>query len=463
VKTYLISIPILGVFAIASTSLFAADAPASASPAPSPAPSVKSPAQFNVRDYGAKGDNATKDTDAFQKALDACAAAGGGEVDVPAGNYIIGSVEMHSNTTLHLDKDVFVIESPDIADYPLITGRFEGATTQIHRGMIFANQADHIAITGPGGFVPTSALGTLRNPRAPIAIEMMECQDVVFDGFSLQYDRPANTQIWCIHPNYCTNMLIKGLYIRSQGTNGDGIDVDSDSNVVVENCDISAGDDAISIKSGRGMDAVRIGRPSENILIKDSTLRSVHFAALGFGTEISGGVRNVTVSNCTISGVQNAVFIKSRDGRGGFMENISLDNITVDQSPTFIGIDLMSKGTQASEPVPGDIEKWTHVSNLRFTNIKVNNVRALVETQASRVGPGVAPERPIEGLTLANITGTCQRGITLTNIVNANFSGIAVTGFSGNLLNLTNVTGTGLDDPAKASPTAAPAATTAAP
>jgi len=457
--------PLLSVIAIASTSLFAADAPASASPTTSPTSSIKSPIQFNVRDYGAKGDNATKDTDAFQKALDACAAAGGGEVVVPAGNYLIGSVEIHSNTTLHLDKDVFVIESPDIADYPLITGRFEGATTQVHRGMIFANNADHIAITGPGGFVPTSALGTLRNPRAPVTIETMECKDVVFDGFSLQYDRPANTQIWCIHPNYCTNVVIKGLYIRSQGTNGDGIDVDSDSNVVVENCDISAGDDAISIKSGRGMDAVRIGRPSENILVKDCTLRSVHFAALGFGTEISGGVRNVTVANCTISGVQNAVFIKSRDGRGGYMDNISLDNITVDQSPTFVGIDLMSKGNAASEQVPGDIEQWTHVQNLSFTNIKVNNVRSLVETQTSRAGPGVSPKRPIEGLTLANITGTCQKGITLTNIVNANFSGITVTGFTGNLLNLTNVTGTGLDDPTQTAGAAAPAAgsTTATP
>jgi polygalacturonase len=437
--------------------VWAADAPVAAATDASPAPLAKPNALFNVRDYGAVGDNKTKDTAAFQKALDACAAAGGGEVTVPAGNYLIGSVEMHSNTTLQLDKGVFVIESPDVGDYPLVTGRFEGATTQVHRGMIYAEKASHIAIKGPGGFAAKASLGSLRNPRAPVVIETVSCDDVVLDGFNLQYDRAVNQDVWCIHPLYCTNLVARGLYIRSQGTNGDGMDVDSCAGVLVENCDISAGDDAISIKSGRGMDAVRIGKPTENILIKDCILRSVRFAALGFGTEVSGGVRNVTVSNCTISGVQNAIFIKSRDGRGGFLEDISFDNITVDQSPTFVGIDLMSKGIQAAEPVPGDVEQWTLVRNLSFTNIKINHVRTLVETQTSRVGAGVPPERPIDGLTLANITGTCDNGITLTNIVNANFSGIKVTGFSGDLLNLTNVTGKGLDDPTKA---AAPAAAT---
>jgi len=407
-------------------------------------------AQFNVRNFGAVGDNATKDTVAIQKTLDACAAAGGGEVVVPKGNYLTGSVEMHSNTTLRLDKDVFLIESPDIDDYPLIDGRFEGAGVQVHRGLIYANNASHIAIVGPGGLVANAGLGPIRNPRAPVVVETVSCHDVTFDGFNIQYDRPVNQDVWCIHPLFCTQVVAKGLYIRSSGTNGDGIDVDSCSDVLIANCDISAGDDAISLKSGRGMDAVRIGKPTENVVIKDSTLRSVRFAALGFGTEISGGVRNVTVSNCTISGVQNAIFIKSRDGRGGFLENVSFDNIIVDQSPTFIGIDLMSKGIQAAEPVPGDIEKWTTVRNLSFKNIKVNNVRTLIETQTSRVGPGVPPQRPIDGLTLENISGTCQRGITLANIVNANFSGLNVTGFAGNLLNLTNVTGKGLDEPAKA-------------
>ncbi len=430
---------------------------------------AKSTAQFNVRDYGAKGDNATKDTAAFQKALDACQAAGGGEVVVPAGNYLIGSVEVHANTTLRLEKDVFVIESPDLADYPIIDGKFEGARAQVHRGLIYAENAKNVTIAGPGGFSASSVISRQRNPRAPVVIELVSCDSAMLDGFSLQYDRVVTPDIWCIHPMYCTNLTAKNLYIRSQGTNGDGIDVDSCSGVLIENCDISAGDDAISLKSGRGMDAVRIAKPTENVTIKNSILRSVRFAAVGIGTEISGGVRNVTVSNCTISGVQNAIFIKSRDGRGGFIENIAFDNITVDQSPTFIGIDLISKGIQAAEPVPGDLEKWTRVKNLSFKNIKVNNVRTLVETQPSQAGrglvggPGIAPERPIDGLTLANITGTCQRGITLTNVLNADFSDIKVTGYAGKLFTLTNVTGKGLEEPAAVPAAASTPANTAKP
>jgi polygalacturonase len=423
---------------------------------------AKPDALFNVRTYGAAGDNKTKDTAAFQKALDACAAAGGGEVVVPAGNYLIGSIELHANTTLRLEKDVFVIESSDINDFPLITGRFEGATVQVHRGMIYADHANHIAIVGPGGFSAASALGPLRNPRAPVGIELVSCDDVTLDGFSYQYDQPARTDIWCIHPMFCTNLTIKNLYVRSQGTNGDGLDIDSCSKVTVQNCDISSGDDAISLKSGRGMEAVREGKPTEDVIIKDCKLASVHFAAIGFGTEISGGVNNVTISNCTISGVQNAIFIKSRDGRGGYMENITCENLTVEASPTFVGIDLMSKGIQAAEPVTGDVEKWTKVGNLVFKDIKVNNVRTLVETQPSKAGDGVSDARPIDGLTLSNITGTCQRGITLTNVVNADFSNLNVTGYDGPLLTLKNVTGKGLDEPSPSPSTdnaAKPAAT----
>jgi len=426
-----------------------------------PVQAADAPTQFNVRTFGALGDNKTKDTAAFQKALDACGKAGGGEVDVPAGNYLIGSIELHANTTLHLEKDVFIVESSDVNDFPIIPGRFEGANTQVHRGMIYADHANHIAIVGPGGFSAASALGPLRNPRAPVGIELVNCDDVTLEGFSYQYDAPVRTDIWCIHPMFCTNVMVKNLYVRSTGTNGDGLDIDSCSKVTVQNCDISAGDDAISLKSGRGMEAVREGKPTEDVIIKDCKLASVHFAAIGIGTEISGGVRNVDISNCTISGVQNAIFIKSRDGRGGFLDNITGENLTVEASPTFVGIDLLSKGIQAAEPVTGDVEKWTKVSNITFKNIIVHNVRTLVETQHSNAGEGVSPVRPIDGFTLSNITGTCQRGITLTNIVNANFSDIKVTGFEGPLLTLKNVTGKGLEQtgPASAPDAAKPAAT----
>ena len=152
-------------------------------------------------------------------------AAGGGEVVVPAGNYIIGSVTMGSNTTLRLEKDVFVIESPDADDYPLFMGRFEGEVTSCHRGMIFAENANHIAIVGPGGFEPNSVLGNRRNPRAPVIIETLNCNDVVFDGFNLQYDTPPcggkAIRSGASIPGFCTNVVRqKSLYPQPNNQRG---------------------------------------------------------------------------------------------------------------------------------------------------------------------------------------------------------------------------------------------------
>jgi hypothetical protein len=218
--------------------------------------------------------------------------------------------------------------------------------------------------------------------------------------------------------------------------------VDSCSGVLIERCDINTGDDAIALKSGRGLAAQNLDRPTENVIIRDCRLQSSIYAGLALGTEMSGGIRNVKVQNCVISGRQNAIFIKSRDGRGGFMENISGENLTVLKSPTFIGIDLMKKGIQATDPVPGDLEKWSRVQNLSFKNIRVQDVAVLVE------GADVPPARPVDGFTLADISGTCGRAISVANMTNVNFSALKVTGFTGALVKTENVHGTGLGEPA---------------
>ena len=384
----------------------------------------------NVRDLGAKGDGVTKDTAAFQAALDSCATHGGGIVIVPAGAYLIGSVVVGANTTLQLESGAKLTGSPDIADYPLINVRWEGEFRQGHRALISSDNANNVTITGPGAISgPPVSLSQLRNPRGPVLIELANGTNVTLNGFSTQYQR-----LWSIHLLLCRNVTARGLVIRTAAlSNGDGMDVDSCDGVTIEHCDINTGDDAISLKSGRGLAALRLGRPTQNVLIKDCLLVSSIDAGLGLGTEMSGGVRDVRLENCLISGRQNGIFIKSRDGRGGFMENITFENITVSNSPTLVGIDLTTKGIQATDPVPGDVEKWALVKNIRFSHVKVINVQALV------VGKNVPPERPIDGFTLADITGTCGKGITLSNVLNAKFDGINVTGFSGALFTTNNV------------------------
>jgi polygalacturonase len=396
---------------------------------------------LNVRDFGARADGKTKDTAAFQKALDACATNGGGTVMVPTGNYLIGSIVIGANTTLQLERNADLSGSPDLADYPLVRTRWEGEFAPAHRALISAENADHIVIQGSGSiFGPPSALSRLRNPRGPVLIEFTSCTNIVLDGFSTQYQ-----QLWSIHPLLCRHFTARNLVIRSVNTNGDGLDVDSCSDVLIEHCNIDTGDDAISLKSGRGMEAVRLGRPTQNVVIRDCTLVSSQFGGIGIGTEMSGGIRDVRIENCTISGHQNGIFIKSRDGRGGYMENISGENLVINNSPTFLGINLLNKGIQAGEPVTGAVEKWARVQNISFTGIKVDNVAQLV------AGSEIPSERPLNGLSLANVTGTCAKGITLANSVKVKLANINVTGFQGSLITTTNVQGTGLDHPSTSS------------
>ena len=392
---------------------------------------------LNVRDFRAKGDGQTKDTVAVQKALDACSSAGG-VVVVPSGNYLMGSVVISSNTTLQLERGANLSGSPDIADYPVVRVRWEGEFSQGHRALICSDKADNITITGPGSIIgPPLRVSQLRNPRGPALIELTNGTNVNLNGFTTQYQR-----LWSIHLLYCRNLTARNLTIRSILVNGDGIDVDSCQDVFIDHCNIDTGDDAIALKSGRGMEAVRLGRPMQNVVIKDCTLSSSIFAGLAIGSEMSGGIRDVRVENCLISGRQNGIFIKSREGRGGFIEDIVGENLTINNSPTFLTIRLLKTGIQASEPVPGAVEKWARVHNISFHDIKAKNVGQLVNAQ------DIPSERPVDGLSLDNITGTCGKGILLANIVNVKFAGIDVTGFQGPLLTTNNVQGAGLSNAA---------------
>jgi polygalacturonase len=393
--------------------------------------------QFDVRAFGATGDGKTKDTAAFQKALDACKAAGGGTVQVAGGYYLIGSIVIGDNTTLQLDGRANLIGSPDLADYPLVRVRWEGEFAEGHRALISAEKAGHLGISGRGSiFGPPISLSRLREPRGPSLIEFSECRDVTLDGFTTQYQ-----QLWSVHLVLCKNIVARNLTIRAVNFNGDGLDIDSCSDVLIEKCNVDTGDDAVVLKSGRGAAAEKLARPTENVVIRDSTLVSSLYAGLAIGSELSAGVRNVRVENCIISGRQNAICLKSRDGRGGFIKNVTGENLMVQNSPTFIGINLLNKGIQASDPVAGHAEQWTRMSNIRFSHIQVRNIADLVMAQS------VPAARPVDGLTLTDIQGTCGRGLTLANMTNVLLARINVTGYQGAFLTQTNVQGTGLKSP----------------
>jgi polygalacturonase len=231
--------------------------------------------------------------------------------------------------------------------------------------------------------------------------------------------------------------VARNIIIRTSQSNGDGIDIDSSRHVLVENCDIESGDDAICLKSGRGLEAVEIGRPAEDVLIRGCKLSS-GFAGVGIGTEMSGGVRNITIQKCTfIRCQQNGIFIKSRTNRGGFIENITGEDLEFQAGcGTFLGIDLVTKGIEASRPVTGD-DRFPRARNIVFRNIKVDGVPAVI------VGRNIAQERPVDGLVLANISGSAQAGIALSNCINVKAEDVNVK-VGGKLWTLVNVKGEGL-------------------
>jgi polygalacturonase len=391
---------------------------------------------FSVRVFGAKGDGKTKDTAAFQKALDACKVAGGGTVYVPNGFYLIGSIVIGDNTTLRLDNNASLIGSPDIEDYPPVRVRWEGEFVQGHRALIFSQKAQNVTVRGGSIFGPPINVSHLRNPRGPALLEFPECTNVTLENFSTEYER-----LWSIHPLLCEKFTARNLTIRSINSNGDGIDVDSCSGVLIEGCDINTGDDAISLKSGRGESAIALARPTQDVIIRNCTLVSSQFAAIGVGTELSGGIRNVRVENCFISGHQNAFFLKSRGGRGGFIENFTGNYLTVNDSPTLLAINLLNKGVQAEDAVTNVVGKWTRATDIRFSNVLVENVGDLVLAQ------NIPSAQPLDGLSFSNIMGTCDRAFRLANITNVSLAAIKVTGYRGAFVTTNNVQGSGLETP----------------
>ena len=401
---------------------------------------IQSDLKLNVRDFGATGDGNTRDTFSIQQALDRCWVLGGGEVIVPAGNYLTGAIALRSNTFIRLEQDASLVGTPDFSDYPIMQVRWEGKWIPGHTALIYAVDVENTGITGPGKILGNHALGGRPDKeyplRHPALIEPIGCKKLRFEDFSTDY-----YLMWSIHPTYCENILFKNLTIRSTGGNGDGIDIDSCKHVLIEGCDISTGDDCIAIKSGRGMEGYKLLNTTEDVEIVDCTLADSIFACIGIGSETSGGIRNIRIKHCNFTAARTfAIYIKSRTGRGAFIEGISADDLNVSgMQAGFLRFNTLKSGLQDQDPVPGK-EGIPALKNFTFTNVHVDSVPWLID------GSFIHPDKPLEGLILDNITGTCSKGITLANIKQADIKNINVTGYKDSLLGIYNVTGEGLKD-----------------
>jgi polygalacturonase len=418
---------------------------------------------FDVKNYGAAADGKTKDTAAFAKAIGAASQAGGGIVLVPAGTYLTGPITILSNIELLTEKGTLLQFSKDYADYPLVNTTWEGVRAVRCTSPVNSNGQVNIAITGQGIFDgageawrpvkkmklteeqwtkllagggvvepsgniwwPTEAAmkgaETVKRLRAegkehdikayeaiheylrPVLMSLVECRNVVLDGPTFR-----NSPGWNVHPLMCENVTIRNVSVINPwwSQNGDGLDLDSCRNAVVSDSLFDVGDDAICIKSGRDAEGRRRGRPCENINIVNCTVLHGH-GGVTIGSEMSGGVRNVTVTNCDFRTTDVGLRFKTTRGRGGIVENIRISNVTMSGIKNeAITLDMYySVGTKVDRSrTPHAVTEETP----RFRNIHMSNITCDGAGKAM-VLRGL-PEMPIEAVTLEHASITADEGI----------------------------------------------------
>ncbi len=312
---------------------------------------------FKLTDYGAVADGKTDNTEAIRKAIAACNAAGGGRVVVPPGVTLTGAIHLKSNVNLHVPEGATLKFIPDPAKYlPVVLTRFEGTECMNYSPLIYAYEQQNLAITGKGvldgsasaenwwarktsGRESVRRLLEFNDKGTPVAervfgeghglrpnfIQPYRSRNILIEGVTIN-----NSPMWEIHPVLSTNVTVRGVTIVSHGPNNDGCDPESCKDVLIEDCVFDTGDDCIAIKSGRNNDGRRIGVPSENIIVRNSTMKDGHGGVV-MGSEISGGVRNVFVENCKMDSpnLERALRFKSNAQRGGVIENIFMRNVEV--------------------------------------------------------------------------------------------------------------------------------------
>ena len=345
-------------------------------------------------------------TAGLQQAIDETAAAGGGRVVVPAGVHRTGSLQVYSDIELHLEAGATLQLVPQPELYPPIAARWEGAPAEVHRPGLYARGARNVSITGfgtvdGGGHAwwerSRDQGAGLSRPR-PTLIGLHECERVTIRDITLR-----NSPSWTIHPLLCENVTITNVQIvnPADSPNTDGINPESSRNVRISDCHIDVGDDCIAIKAG----TERAGEPAacENIAITNCTMVHGHGAVV-LGSEMSGGIRNVVISNCLFAGTDRGIRIKTRRGRGGTVEDIRVTNVIMDSVGTPIAVNpFYFCGPDGKAPQVGDrtarpVDAGTpQIRRLHLSHLSARNTHACAGYLSG------LPEAPLRDLTVVDV------------------------------------------------------------
>ena len=380
---------------------------------------------FDITAYGAVPDPAVSNTAAFRRAIAACQQAGGGVVEVPAGRFLTGPIEMVDNMTLQVDRDAVVVFETGRENYPDITSRWEGLTEKGPHPLLFAEGRHNIAITGPGTFDGQGAAwwkdmdmaehGNAR-PNRPIRrrpplVQIKDCDQVRLDGPTF-----TNAPFWTVHLLYSEHIDVGHCRMINppDSPNTDALNADSCRHVVVHDCFADVGDDGFGIKSGRDEEGRKVGRPTEDVTYIRCHVAHAH-SVCAIGSEQSGGVRHIRFLDCDGDGTDNGIRIKSTRGRGGVVEDVVASNIRLKNVGTAI---VLSMHYTQMPPEPFS-ERTPIFRNIRIDHVTAENVRKCGTIE------GLA-EHPIEDVVLTDLDLSGFTGITCSHAKNITFSHVKI-------------------------------------
>lgn len=420
---------------------------------------------LNIQKLGAKPDGVTLNTQTINNAINTISKKGGGVVLIPKGIWLTGPIELKSNVNLHIQKSAIVLFTGDKSQYALIEGSYEGKKAARNQSPISATGVENIAITGKGiidgngdvwravnkaqltegqwkekiasggviradgktwypseQFLKASVEGKsmlltdgkkpadfadMKDFLRPNLLVLTQCKKVLIEGVTFQ-----NSPAWCLHPLMTENLTIRNVVVKNPeyAQNGDGMDIESCKNFLIEGCTLDVGDDAICIKSGKDEEGRKRRMPTENGVIRNNVVYNGH-GGFVIGSEMSGGARNLFVYDCTFMGTDKGLRFKSVRGRGGVVENIYAKNIymkDIAQEAIFFDMYYFVKfATDSPRDERPIVNEGTPIfRNMKFENIVCHGAKKGIFVRG-------LPEMPIQNIAIENATLQAEEGAIL--------------------------------------------------
>lgn len=424
------------------------------------------------------------DKHAIQNALDECSKNRGGTVILLSGRHHSLPLEMKSNTGLHLDPDAELIFSTNFSDYSTVLTRWEGTECHAVKSMIYAENSKNITITGEGiingrgepwwkaylnirkGIVSPAAGAVQRRLKAlnkningdsggggietgflrPSLIQVKNCSNVLIEGITLK-----NSAFWNTHILYSQYVQLKNITFMNppDAPNTDGLDIDSSVDIDIENCTFDVGDDCLCLKSGMGADGIKVGKSTSRVKITGCIMKKGH-GAIVIGSETAGGIRDITISDCSIFGTDRGIRIKTRRGRGGTIRNIYIHDIQMKDVICPFVVNMYyrcgAKESEMEELRSTEKKKFKEGITPVIENITLENITAVKVKSSASFFLGL-PESPVKNLTIRNFqiepdqnsiayepamdlfeTKTERSEILISNVENFSYSNLEIDG-----------------------------------